>query len=77
MAPKPVKRSAKRPSKPHVLVMFTGGTISMKIDPLTAAAIPALSGRDIVSHRRIGQQGNRRADLQVAESRGGIAPHRR
>lgn len=49
MAPKPVKRSAKRPSKPHVLVMFTGGTISMKIDPLTAAAIPALSGRDIVS----------------------------
>jgi L-asparaginase len=29
--------------------MFTGGTISMKIDPLTAAAIPALSGRDIVS----------------------------
>jgi L-asparaginase len=30
--------------------MFTGGTISMKIDPLTAAAIPALSGRDIVSH---------------------------
>jgi L-asparaginase len=29
--------------------MFTGGTISMKIDPLTAAAIPALSGRDIVA----------------------------
>jgi L-asparaginase len=37
--------------------MFTGGTISMKIDPLTAAAIPALSGRDIVSH----VQGIRRA----------------
>jgi len=49
MAPKPVKRSAKRSKKPHVIVMFTGGTISMKIDPLTAAAIPALSGRDIVS----------------------------
>lgn len=49
MTSKLVKRSAKRPSKPHVLVMFTGGTISMKIDPLTAAAIPALSGRDIVS----------------------------
>ena len=49
MAPKAVKRNAKRTSKPHVLVMFTGGTISMKIDPLTAAAIPALSGRDIVS----------------------------
>ena len=49
MTPKPVERSAKRNAKPHVLVMFTGGTISMKIDPLTAAAIPALSGRDIVS----------------------------
>ena len=49
MTPKPVKRSTKRTGKPHVLVMFTGGTISMKIDPLTAAAIPALSGRDIVS----------------------------
>jgi len=49
MTPKAVKRSTKRTGKPHVLVMFTGGTISMKIDPLTAAAIPALSGRDIVS----------------------------
>ena len=36
--------------KPHIHVMFTGGTISMKIDPATAAAVPALSGRDIVSH---------------------------
>ena len=36
--------------KPHVHVMFTGGTISMKVDPETGAAIPALSGRDIVSH---------------------------
>ncbi|MEO8500272.1 MAG: asparaginase [Vicinamibacteria bacterium] len=49
MAAKPVKRRATKSSKPHVLVMFTGGTISMKIDPATAAAIPALSGRDIVS----------------------------
>ena len=48
MAGKPVKRRA-RPPKPHVLVMFTGGTISMKIDPQTSAAVPALSGRDIVS----------------------------
>ncbi len=48
MAGKPVKRRA-RPRKPHVLVMFTGGTISMKIDPQTSAAVPALSGRDIVS----------------------------
>ena len=47
------KRAVKKPvgsaRKPHVVVMFTGGTISMKIDPATAAAIPALSGRDIVS----------------------------
>ena len=36
--------------KPRVHVMFTGGTISMKIDPQTGAAIPALSGREILSH---------------------------
>lgn len=49
MAQKPVGRQAAKTGKPHVLVMFTGGTISMKIDPETSAAIPALSGRDIVS----------------------------
>lgn len=49
MAARPVKGRAAKVSRPHVLVMFTGGTISMKIDPETAAAIPALSGRDIVS----------------------------
>lgn len=43
--------SRRSPSgKPRVHVMFTGGTISMKIDPLTLAAVPALSGRDIVAH---------------------------
>jgi L-asparaginase len=30
-------------------ILFTGGTISMKIDPGTGAAIPALSGEEIVS----------------------------
>jgi L-asparaginase len=30
-------------------VMFTGGTISMRIDPGTGAAVPALSGEEIVS----------------------------
>ena len=50
MAAKPVKRRGGRTLKPHVLVMFTGGTISMKIDTETGAAMPALSGRDIVSH---------------------------
>jgi L-asparaginase/Glu-tRNA(Gln) amidotransferase subunit D len=28
----------------HVHVLFTGGTISMRIDPGTGAAVPALSG---------------------------------
>jgi len=49
MAAKPRRPKGAVPAKPRVHVMFTGGTISMKIDPLTAAAIPALSGRDIVS----------------------------
>ena len=54
MPPKSAKassteRQTPRTSKPRVHVMFTGGTISMKIDPITAAAIPALSGRAIVS----------------------------
>lgn len=33
----------------HVHVIFTGGTISMQIDPATGAAVPALSGEEIVS----------------------------
>jgi L-asparaginase len=33
----------------HVQVLFTGGTISMRIDPGTGAAVPALSGEEIVS----------------------------
>jgi L-asparaginase len=35
--------------KSHVHVLFTGGTISMRIDPETGAAGPALSGEEIVS----------------------------
>jgi L-asparaginase len=33
----------------HVRVVFTGGTISMRIDPETGAAVPALSGEEIVA----------------------------
>ncbi|HUG55176.1 MAG TPA: asparaginase [Vicinamibacteria bacterium] len=33
----------------HVHVLFTGGTISMRIDPDTGAAVPALSGGEIVA----------------------------
>lgn len=36
-------------SRKHVHVLFTGGTISMKIDPETGAAVPALTGEEIVS----------------------------
>jgi L-asparaginase len=35
--------------KPRVLIVFTGGTISMRIDPQTGGAVPALSGEEIVS----------------------------
>lgn len=33
----------------HVHVLFTGGTISMRVDPSTGAAVPALSGEEIVA----------------------------
>jgi len=33
----------------HVHVLFTGGTISMRIDPGIGAAMPALSGEEIVA----------------------------
>jgi L-asparaginase len=36
--------------KRHVHVLFTGGTISMRADPVTGAAVPALSGEEILSH---------------------------
>ncbi len=32
----------------HIRMIFTGGTISMKIDPMTGGAVPALSGDDIL-----------------------------
>ena len=37
-------------SRKNVLLLFTGGTISMRIDPGTGGAVPALSGREIVSN---------------------------
>ena len=36
-------------ARKHVRVIFTGGTISMRIDPETGAAVPALSGEEIVA----------------------------
>jgi len=36
-------------ARQQVHVLFTGGTISMRVDPGTGAAMPALSGEEIVS----------------------------
>ncbi len=35
--------------KPHLAIFFTGGTISMQIDPRTGGAIPSLSGKEIIA----------------------------
>ena len=34
---------------PRVVIVATGGTIAMKIDPSTGGPVPALSGEDLVS----------------------------
>lgn len=33
-----------------ILLVFTGGTIGMKLDPATGAAVPALSGAELLAH---------------------------
>jgi len=35
--------------KPRLAAFFTGGTISMRVDPATGGAIPALSGEEIIA----------------------------
>lgn len=35
--------------KPRIAILFTGGTISMRVDPKTGGPIPALSGEEIVA----------------------------
>ncbi|HQR36097.1 MAG TPA: asparaginase [Blastocatellia bacterium] len=35
--------------KPRLATFFTGGTISMRIDPVTGGAIPMLSGEEIIA----------------------------
>lgn len=35
--------------KPRIATFFTGGTISMSIDPSTGGAVPALSGEEIIA----------------------------
>lgn len=36
-------------TKPTVVLLATGGTIAMKIDPVKKAPVPAISGQDLVS----------------------------
>jgi len=44
-------------SRPRVHVLFTGGTISMRIDRQTGAAVPAMGGRQILARvRGLGQE---------------------
>jgi L-asparaginase len=31
-------------------ILFTGGTISMRVDPATGAAVPAMGSREILEH---------------------------
>lgn len=35
--------------KPRIAIFFTGGTISMRIDPQTGGPVPALSGEEIIA----------------------------
>jgi L-asparaginase len=37
------------PSKPVVVLIATGGTIAMKIDPVKQAPVPAISGEDLLA----------------------------
>lgn len=36
-------------TKPVVVLMATGGTIAMKIDPVKHAPVPAISGEDLLA----------------------------
>ena len=36
------------PSLPKVVVVTTGGTVAMKYDPASGAAVPAVSGKDLI-----------------------------
>jgi L-asparaginase len=35
--------------KPRIAIVFTGGTISMRVDPATGGPVPALSGEEILA----------------------------
>lgn len=37
------------PTKPHLLVVATGGTIAMRVDPASGGPVPALTGAELVA----------------------------
>jgi len=37
------------PMKPRIAILFTGGTISMRVDPKTGGPVPALSGEELIA----------------------------
>jgi L-asparaginase len=58
--------------KKRLAIIFTGGTISMKHDPAIGAAVPALSGHEILD---LAQGANQIADLEVIEFGRYPGPH--
>lgn len=56
----------------RVLVVFTGGTISMKVDPATGGAVPALSGEEILAYD---PELRAMADLEVVDFGRYPGPH--
>jgi L-asparaginase len=58
--------------KKRLALIFTGGTISMKFDPAIGAAVPALSGHEILS---LAEGAERVADVEVIEFGRHPGPH--
>ena len=47
--PPPAAAAAAQPGLPVVVLIATGGTIAMKIDPIKKAPVPAISGEDLLA----------------------------
>ena len=41
-------RPRSAPARPRVAVIFTGGTISMTVDPVAGGAVPTLAGAELL-----------------------------
>src|SRR6185295_1225986 len=58
--------------KKRLALIFTGGTISMKFDPAIGAAVPALSGQEILN---LAQGADEVANVEVIEFGRYPGPH--